>query len=49
MAQSWYELAKGIKDEDTLIGYEMYNEPWVGDIYSKPWMLIPSMADRYNI
>ncbi len=27
----------------------MYNEPWLGDIYSKPWLLIPSLADHFNI
>lgn len=27
----------------------MYNEPWLGDIYEKPWLLIPSFADHYNI
>lgn len=49
MAKAWVYLARTLKDNKHLIGYEMYNEPWLGDIYEKPWLLIPSIADHFNI
>jgi endoglycosylceramidase len=37
------------KDEDSVIGYELINEPWAGDVIVNPLLLIPSVADRYNL
>ena len=49
MAQAWAQLGLALRGEQFLIGYEMYNEPWVGDLYARPWLLLPSVADRFNI
>ena len=31
------------------IGYDLINEPWAGDIYSNPSLLLPGAAGRENI
>ena len=31
------------------IGYELFNEPWIGDFYKNPSLLIPGFADYYNL
>jgi endoglycosylceramidase len=32
-AESWAELAAAYKDVDGIIGFELFNEPWAGDIF----------------
>lgn len=36
----WGEIAKNFKDYDNVIGYEIINEPWVGNLYEKPSRLL---------
>ena len=45
----WQTVAKMFKDEDSVIGYELINEPWAGDVIVNPLLLVPSVADRYNL
>jgi endoglycosylceramidase len=48
-AQSWAQLAAAYKDLDGVIGFELLNEPWAGDIYSQPSLLYPGVADKVNL
>ena len=32
-----------------MLGYEFINEPWAGDIWTKPWLLINGNADKHNL
>ena len=34
-----------VSDEHVL-GYEIMNEPWCGDVYEDPTLLMPGVADR---
>lgn len=45
----WMKVADTFKDNQYVIGYEIINEPWAGNIYEEPWKLIPSVADRVNL
>ena len=31
------------------VGYELLNEPWAGDIYNEPSLLLPGIAGKENI
>ncbi|GAM27787.1 hypothetical protein SAMD00019534_109630, partial [Acytostelium subglobosum LB1] len=46
----WKQLASTFVDVDTVIGYEIINEPWGGNIYRDP-LLLDQMghADRVNM
>lgn len=33
-------------DNEYILGYELINEPWAGDIYDHPKLLIPGVADK---
>ena len=45
----WAKTASGFKDFHNVIGYELINEPWAGDIYSDPLLLVPGVADKKNL
>jgi len=32
-----------------VLGYELMNEPWAGDVFTNPTLLIPGVADRENL
>lgn len=34
---------------DALVGYEVLNEPWAGDVLANPALLVPGVADRANL
>jgi len=34
---------------DSVLGYELMNEPWAGDIYRHPTLILPEEADRRNL
>ena len=44
-AKFWGEVAKRFKDNPYVLGYELLNEPWAGDIYRHPAQLKPSMIN----
>ena len=44
----WSTVAKYFKDDEEILGYELINEPWAGDIYGNPGLLLPTIADRQN-
>ena len=32
--------------DENVLGYEIMNEPWCGDVYEDPTLLVPGVADR---
>lgn len=49
MAKFWAKVASIFKDSSNILGYELINEPWAGDIYSRPYLLEPGNAGRMNL
>lgn len=37
----WGRLAEEFKDESSVLGYELINEPWPGDVFEHPALLVP--------
>jgi endoglycosylceramidase len=44
----WQKSAEYFKDKP-ILGYEIINEPWAGDIYSNPELLLPGNAGSKNL
>jgi endoglycosylceramidase len=49
-ANMWGYVARRFKAYPNLLGYEIINEPWVGNIYKKPYILVKqqNMMKFYN-
>merc|ERR1711936_323408 len=45
-AAFWGLVAQTFADRDSVIGYEIMNDPWCGDIFEDPTLLFPGVADR---
>ncbi|CAI8015649.1 Endoglycoceramidase [Geodia barretti] len=45
-ANFWGKVAQVFADNEYILGYELINEPWAGDIYDHPKLLIPGVADE---
>jgi aryl-phospho-beta-D-glucosidase BglC (GH1 family) len=45
----WQEVARKFTGNTYVLGYELLNEPWAGDIYRHPDQLLPSTADSRNL
>ena len=45
----WAKLAERFTGNSNILGYELINEPWVGDIYKNPTLLIPGVADEERL
>lgn len=45
----WQRVAIKFRDNPYVLGYELLNEPWAGDIYRHPSQLIPANADFKNL
>jgi hypothetical protein len=48
-AQYWALLAGLWKGEPTVLGYELINEPFAGDVIKYPELLVPGAADANNL
>ncbi|XP_028411016.1 endoglycoceramidase-like [Dendronephthya gigantea] len=48
-ANFWVKTAQTFKKHTNVMGYELINEPWAGDVYSNPGLLIPTVADKKNL
>jgi len=48
-ADFWTYLAQEFKDNDFVLGYELINEPWAGDVFTTPSLLIPGVADKNRL
>jgi len=42
----WGEVARTFAGNEHVLGYEIMNEPWCGDVYEDPTLLVPGVADR---
>lgn len=42
-ASYWKKLAEQYVDTTNILGYNLLNEPWVGDTWSDPTLLTPGM------
>jgi len=47
-ARFWFQVASRFKNNTAILGYELMNEPWTGDIYQDPSLLLPGNAG-YNL
>ncbi|XP_064650980.1 endoglycoceramidase-like [Lineus longissimus] len=45
----WVKVAQTFKDISSVLGYEFINEPWAGNIYVDPALLLPGHAGRKNL
>ena len=48
-AQFWKKTASEFKNLTSVIGYELMNEPWLGDLCTDPALADPKVADRNNL
>jgi endoglycosylceramidase len=45
-AQYWEKVAATFAGSASVIGYEIINEPFCGDVYARPELVLPGVADR---
>lgn len=45
-AAYWKKLASEYAETINIVGYNLLNEPWVGDIWVDPTLLVPGVADH---
>lgn len=48
-ASYWKELATHYVGTKNILGYNLLNEPWMGDTWADPTLLTPGVADRKNM
>ncbi|KAI9475855.1 MAG: putative cellulase [Benjaminiella poitrasii] len=48
-ANYWSKLAEQYVNAQNILGYNLLNEPWMGDTYTDPKLLIPGVADYKNM
>ncbi|CAG8611724.1 1062_t:CDS:10 [Ambispora leptoticha] len=45
----WAYIAQKFKDVDNVLGYEIINEPWAGNVFADPKLFNPKIAENKNI
>jgi endoglycosylceramidase len=45
----WQLVSQAFAGNTAVLGYELINEPWAGDIYADPLLLLPGVAGRFNL
>jgi hypothetical protein len=48
-ARFWAHVAQRFADNPAVIGYELMNEPFAGDVWKNPLLFLPPLADRENL
>ena len=48
-AKFWIKTAQTFKSHTNVMGYELINEPWAGNVYRNPTLLLPTVADKKNL
>ena len=49
MGRAWSVIADYFKEDANILGYELINEPWPGDVYADPGLFLPSNAAKKNL
>jgi endoglycosylceramidase len=49
LSEFWSIISSSMSNLTSVLGYEFINEPWAGNIFSKPDLLIPGIAGRDNL
>jgi endoglycosylceramidase len=49
MGAFWKKIASVFANRSNVIGYELINEPWAGDVIGQPSLLAPVNAGRLNL
>jgi endoglycosylceramidase len=45
----WSRVAGIFVNRSTVVGYGIVNEPWLGDMYTNPALLLPGESDKANL
>jgi endoglycosylceramidase len=45
----WGKIANEFQNDPSILGYELINEPWAGDVYKNPKLLLPGIADKERL
>lgn len=48
-AAYWLKLAQQYVGTQNILGYNLLNEPWMGDTWSDPTLLVPGVADHKTL
>lgn len=48
-AQFWVVVAQNFGPMPSVIGYNYINEPWVGDFFTDPGLILPGISGRKNL
>jgi len=48
-AAFWHAAAKAFKGNPAVLGVELINEPWAGDVCAHPTLMLPSRADGLRL
>eukprot|EP00744_Colponema_vietnamica_P012164 GILI01017074.1.p1 GENE.GILI01017074.1~~GILI01017074.1.p1 ORF type:complete len:422 (-),score=92.93 GILI01017074.1:41-1306(-) len=48
-ARMWAVVARFFRGRSEVLGLELINEPWAGDVYRHPSLLVPGNADRKRL
>eukprot|EP01031_Cornospumella_fuschlensis_P028006 gene28006-33819_t len=49
LAGYWMAIAERFKSSEHVLGYELINEPWAGDVYASPKSLLPTYAEQHYL
>ena len=49
MSRFWVKVASTFKQYNNILGYELINEPWAGNVWRSPTLLLPGEAGRRNL
>jgi len=49
LANFWIESSKRWKNKSNIIGYELINEPFIGNFYKNPFLFLPGIAGKINL
>ncbi|CAF0798530.1 unnamed protein product [Brachionus calyciflorus] len=45
----WRTVAQLFSNSTSILAYEIINEPWAGNIFQNPFLLLPGIADKVNL
>ena len=48
-AAAWNKFAERFRGNPSVLGYELMNEPWAGDVYHDPLLFLPGVAGNKSL